>query len=128
MYRRFRVSPGAILAFGAVLASVLACFWPLVKHPGRMLVGNQHGGMNDITFWFLPHRLVPQQLLFGHGQLPFWCPWWGGGSPFLGNLQSAVFYPLNWPFWVCDVATTISWTLVLHHVIAAMGAMHFARS
>jgi len=127
MYRRFRVSPGTILAFGAVLASVLACFWPLVEHPGRMLVGNQHGEMNDLTFWFLPHRMVPQLVLFRHGQLPFWCPWWGGGSPFLGNLQSAVFYPLNWPFWFCDVARTISWALVLHHLIAAVGAYALCR-
>jgi hypothetical protein len=45
----------------------------------------------------------------------------------LGNLQSAVFYPLNWPFWFCDVARTISWALVLHHVIAAMGAYALCR-
>jgi hypothetical protein len=110
-----------------LLGAVVVCFWPLFKHPGWLLVGFQHEGSNDLNWIFLTRRMVPQLVWSKYGQLPFWCPWWSGGSPLLGNLQAAIFYPFNWPFWILDVTATISWSLVFHHLVGAVGAYRLSR-
>ncbi len=115
------------LVFGVLAATLLACFWPLFRHPADLLVGVQNEGLNDLSIWYLPRREYPRLTLTRDGQLPFWCPWLGGGSPFLGSLQTAVFYPGNWPFWLFDARGLISWSLVGHHLVAAAGAYGLCR-
>ncbi len=116
-----------LLPLGVVVGALAACFWPLIRHPGCLLVGTPGYGANDLSDLFVPHLMVPRLTLRRFGQWPFWCPWWGSGTPFLGNPQSSVFYPLSWPFWMLDPVRTISWSLVVHHLIAALGAYALSR-
>ncbi len=109
------------------MGTATVCFWPLIRHPGCLLVDTPNYGINDLSTWYLPHYMVPRLTLRRFGQWPFWCPWWGSGTPFLGNPQSSVFYPLSWPFWMLDPVRTISWSLVVHHLIAALGAYALSR-
>jgi hypothetical protein len=120
-------SPRSLLPAALLVAAAVACFWPLVRHPFDLLVGNQRGGLNDLVTWYLPRREYPRLALAQFGQLPFWCPWVAGGIPFLGSFQTAVFYPPNWIFWVLPARYVISWTLVVHHLLAAVGAYLLAR-
>ncbi len=115
------------LVFGVLSATLLTCFWPLFRHPADLLVGVQREGLNDLSMWCVPRREYPRLTLTRDGQLPFWCPWLGGGSPFLGSLQTALFYPGNWPFWLFDARGLLSWSLVGHHLIAAAGAYGLCR-
>jgi hypothetical protein len=116
-----------LLPTAVLLGTAIACFWPLVRHPLDLLVGIQRGGVNDLVTWYLPRREFPRLALSQFGQLPFWCPWVAGGIPFLGSFQTAVFYPPNWIFWVLPARFVISWTLVAHHLVAAIGAYFLAR-
>src|SRR5690349_3444083 len=37
------------------------------------------------------------------GELPFWTPYIFSGFPFLADLQTGAWYPLNWPFFLAGV-------------------------
>lgn len=122
-----RVLTRSALVCGVLAATLLACFWPLFRHPADLLVGVQRKGFTDLLMFNLPRREYLRLMLTRDGHLPFWCPWLGGGSPFLGSLQAAVFYPGNWPFWFFDARGLISWSLVGHHLLAAAGAYGLCR-
>ncbi|MCS6861849.1 MAG: hypothetical protein NZT92_16205, partial [Abditibacteriales bacterium] len=49
----------------------------------------------DYALVFYPWHVFKQQCL-REGALPLWNPYVLGGMPFVGNVQSAVFYPPNW--------------------------------
>jgi Bacterial membrane protein YfhO len=117
----------ALPVLGVLLATAVACFWPLFRHPADLLVGTQRGGANDLVYWYLPRREYPLLSLSHYGQLPFWCPWLGGGMPFWGSFQTAVLYPANWIFWLLPARPLISWVLVAHHLVAAAGAYRLSR-
>ncbi len=112
---------------GLLLMSAEACFWPLFRHPTNLLVGVHGGESNDLTAQYLPWHEVPRLTLTRHGQLPFWSPWWGAGSPYLGNPQTSVFYPANLLYWVYEPWWLMSWVLIAHHVVAAAGAYGLCR-
>lgn len=45
------------------------------------------------------------------GRVPWWNPYTYGGTPLVGNIQAAVFYPLNILFFVFSFAT--AWTILI---------------
>ncbi|MDZ7696027.1 MAG: hypothetical protein U5R49_03545 [Deltaproteobacteria bacterium] len=45
----------------------------------------------DIHRWFYPMKYFLAES-FKAGQLPFWCPHYFCGSPFMSDIQSGVFY------------------------------------
>lgn len=45
------------------------------------------------------------------GEIPVWNPYNFGGSPLLANFQTAVFYPLNFLFFIFDF--NIAWSLLI---------------
>lgn len=63
-----------------------------------------------------------------HGRLPIWNPYEMGGTPHIGNLQSAVFYPLNIIFLI--VPFHYGWTLlvILQPLLSAWFMYLFLRS
>jgi len=60
-----------------------------------MVCGRQALYWADYALVFYPWHVFKQQC-FQEGILPLWNPYVLGGMPFVGNLQSAVFYPPNW--------------------------------
>jgi hypothetical protein len=78
-------------------------------------------GTTMLQFW--PWRqLVKESLLAG--SWPLWNPLVGNGAPLLANHQSAVFYPLNWLYLLAPVEHGLTFSVVLHLVIAG-GSMYF---
>lgn len=129
LWRRYAGRSGGVaLVCGVSLGAAAVCFWPLVMHPGDLLVGVHRGGVNDLLTWYLPRSEAPCLIWEKYRQLPFWAPWWGSGGPLLGNPQSAFFYPPNWLLYVGDTRKLISWILVFHHLVAACGAFLLCRS
>lgn len=63
-----------------------------------------------------------------HGRLPIWNPYEMGGTPHIGNLQSAVFYPLNILFFI--VPFHYGWTLlvILQPLLSAIFMYLYLRS
>ena len=62
------------------------------------------------------------------GKIPFWTPHAFSGMPFLADPQVGAWYPPNWPFFLIGITPkVIEWQLVLHALIAALGAFLLAR-
>ena len=116
------------LLAGIVLAGAAAiCFWPLCNHPADLLVGPQRAGHNDVTsnilafrwsYWFPPFPQYP---------IPLMEPVFPGGTPWLGNPQTAMFYPPNWLYALVDSRLAVSWLMVAHHWLAGLGTYLLCR-
>ena len=96
--------------------------------PGAMLSGFAPFGGNARAPWtilqwdslaqYYPWRhFAAQELRAGH--IPLWNPFEFTGTPFVANAQSAVFYPLNLPFWVFDTAYAFGVAALIHTLLAA---------
>ncbi|MCU0872223.1 MAG: YfhO family protein [Pirellulaceae bacterium] len=116
------------IAAGLVLTvATLVIFWRLSLHPGDLLVGPQEGGRNDLTAQVLAFRSYQSQSLEHDGSLPVWNPYSLAGMPWLGNPQSAMFYPPNWMFYFASAPALLSWLMVLHHLFAGFGVYLLCR-
>lgn len=95
---------------------VLLFFW-------RVLFGRQALYWADLALQFYPWRRFAASTLL-HNQLPLWNPYVCCGSPFLANLQSAVFYPGNFLWLGLPADRGLVYHSVLHVFLA--GAFMFA--
>lgn len=82
-------------------------------------------GFDTVTI-FYPHRAAAVRALLA-GRLPLWNPDHFLGAPLLANPQVAVFYPLNWPFFMLSTGRSLAWTMGLHVVLAAVFTYLFCR-
>lgn len=128
-------------ALGLLLAACLL-FWSRVLFtgnvllPGAMLRGFAPFGSDATAPWtilqwdalaqYFPWRHFAAQSL-RQGQIPLWNPYQFTGTPFLANAQSAVFYPLNFPFWILDTAYAFGVAAFLHSLLASFSTYFLAR-
>jgi hypothetical protein len=57
------------------------------------------------------------------GVLPFWTPYIFSGFPFLADIQTGAWYPLNWPFFIAGITPkAIQAEIALHAFLALLGA------
>src|SRR6185436_20928165 len=85
-----------------------------------------HINNGDLVTSFYPyHELAARAVR--DWTLPLWNPYMLAGAPFLANTQSAVFYPLNFLYYVLPVP--IAWTIgfFLRRILAALFMTMFAR-
>ena len=68
---------------------------------------------------------LAQQLRSGF--LPTWLDNQYGGEPFLANLQHAVLYPGNLPFWLLDTSTALEVAAALHVALAGLFMWAYCR-
>jgi hypothetical protein len=61
------------------------------------------------------------------GFLPTWLDNQYGGEPFLANLQHAVLYPGNLPFWLLDTSTALEVVAALHVAVAGLCMWAYCR-
>src|SRR5262245_55458046 len=66
--------------------------------------------IGDIVAAFYPFRTLAGRAI-SDGTLPLWNPYMMSGTSFVGNGQSAMFYPLNFLVYVLPLPT--AWTLLL---------------
>jgi hypothetical protein len=109
-----------LLAVGVLLALVLAFFW-------KLALTNLIVARGDIFYYFYPYRDFAAQAV-REGRVALWNPFLFMGAPFMANSQAGFFYPLNLLLSWLETTRAISWTIVLHILIAASGAYIFARS
>lgn len=103
---------------------------PLFVLVGALVVAFHRLLLGEVFFWGLPSlQFYPWREygfdLLHQGQLPFWNPFNGAGSPLLANYQSAFLYPLNWLGLILPLAWYMSVTAVLHLFIAGWGMWLF---
>src|SRR5690349_2484683 len=88
--------------------------------------GPSNGLLTDSVFQFEPWLAFTVQSLHA-GALPLWNPDAMLGAPFLGNMQSAIFYPGNWPYFLWPGALTLALRVWIKLFLAALGMYLLAR-
>ncbi|BCM94283.1 hypothetical protein IAD21_06186 [Abditibacteriota bacterium] len=138
----FRASSSSRWRVGASIIVLALAFWARVLLfgrvllPGDMLAGFAPFGNNARASWtilqwdalaqYFPWRhFAASQLQKGH--IPLWNPYQFTGTPFLANAQSAIFYPLNIPFWFFDTAYAFGISAFLGSVVALIGTFLLSR-
>ena len=61
------------------------------------------------------------------GRFPLWNPYNAFGVPHLANMQTAIFYPLNWAKWGFGFWESADWILLFRMWLAGMFTFLFAR-
>jgi len=82
--------------------------------------------LSDYVYQFRPWRSFAVTSLKA-GNIPLWNPYNYGGAPFLGNGQSAVLFPLNFPFIFLSDATATLLNAMIRLFIAGLSAYLFGR-
>jgi len=94
-------------------APYLLCFLFLVLLTWRIVFLANQPMFGDIACQFLPWKAYAREKLFT-GRVPLWNPHTYGGAPFLANLQSAVFYPLDLILFAFPLEYFFGLSLLLH--------------
>jgi hypothetical protein len=105
---RLREHPALPYLFCLAIALLFA--WRIVFLAWQPLLG-------DIRFQFLPWKAFAREALAGN-RVPLWNPYTYGGCPFLANLQSAVFYPVDLLLYCFPIEYLFGYSLVLHMVLS----------
>ncbi len=115
-----------IAAVGLLLTLVAGFFWrSLFNRDVTMPPG---GG--DMASFFFPNHVFASASLHS-GELPLWNPHLFSGMPFAADIQSGLFYPLNWLFWLAGYPITyekVEMLALIHFWLAASFTYALARS
>ncbi len=117
-----------IVAAVFIAAAVVGCFHKLAMHPGDVLVGPQSGGENDLTNYYIPSRTFFRNSVLKDHTLANWNRSLSFGTAYVGNAQSAVFYPPNWIAVLFDPTWFLSWLQLGHHWWIGLGMYFLCRS
>jgi hypothetical protein len=98
--------------------------WNSVKPSGWAAPSNSV--LNDQTREFLTFFRVAKESLH-RMELPLWNPYIMAGAPLLADSQSALLFPLNWPFYFLPLFLGFTVSALLKMLIAALGTYLFAR-
>ncbi len=82
---------------------------------------------SDALTEFYPWTALAANALH-HGIVPLWNPYAFAGTPFLGAMQTAVFYPINLILeWVLSPADVLGVRAAVHLAVTLVGTFFFAR-
>jgi len=92
--------------------------------PGRIAA---FGLANDLKLFFLPRLLWAVNFVKANWRVPLWDPYTFSGMPFVGNMQSPVYYPVNWLALVLEPWRFFNLYFVLQALGAGLAAFALAR-
>jgi hypothetical protein len=98
--------------------------WQASKPPG-FEVGGRNANL-DVATQNLPFTEIARDQL-KRGEAPLWNPYNYGGTPLLGDMQSALLYPLTWLGLLIGFEGAIGWMCVLKLFTAGFGTYLLAR-
>jgi len=91
-------------------------------HSAYVAVGEDPAALYSLYPWDV---LAARELRAGH--FPLWNPYSGLGMPLLANLQSAVFVPWKWPFYLWPHLRVLDCMVVLRLALAGTFTFMLAR-
>lgn len=100
-----------------LLALDLLFFHALVLHPTHILYSDH----SDLIAEHIPAKRFLVRSFQQTGELPLWCPHHFAGSPFVHDIQVAMFYPPHLLLLLLPeeaVGPAVSWLVVLHVLLA----------
>jgi hypothetical protein len=95
-------------------------FLPAVRDRGQAFY-------NDVLIGFFGPEKHGLARILRAGILPAWVNDQYGGEPFIANLQHAVFYPGNLPFWLLRTSTAIDVVSAVHVAFAGVAMWAYCR-
>ena len=81
----------------------------------------------DLNYDFIPRRSFGFDELRA-GNLALWNPHCAAGTPFFGNFEPALLYPLNFLYLLLPLVAAINWTIALHLFLGGVFTFYWARS
>lgn len=81
---------------------------------------------DDIEAQYYPMRLF-QHRMTDAGKLFLWNPYIFSGLPYLADIQTALFYPPNWIYFLLEPARGMVYYIVLHYILAGLFTYLFLR-
>jgi len=103
-----------------VLTSVV--FFAKVICSGETLYGS------DFLVYFYPIKRFAYDYVSTNGSFPLWNPYLFSGTPFIANIQAAMFYPLGFLYYVIPTETAYLYSTVLHCIVGTVFMYMFMRS
>lgn len=100
-----------------LLLSILLYHWRILLL-GEIICGG------DAVSQFIPWREFALREIV-QGRFPLWNPFVFCGAPFAANIQTSLFYPLNFFNLIFSVERTFSLALAFHHLLAAVAMYAF---
>ncbi len=117
----------ALAPYGLLTVLTLVFFAPLVLHPTQTLY-TEH---SDTLAEHIPAKHFLVTSFQATGEIPLWCPYLFSGSPFVPDIQVAIFYPPHLPLlWLPEqhIGMVLSWLVVAHLLLAGWGMYAYART
>src|SRR6058998_2954970 len=93
-----------------LLAMALAMFGDLLFAGGKRVLG--HPGSDMFLQYFAWRAFGFGEL--AKGNLALWNPHIFSGAPYVGSLQSALLYPLNWLYLALPLPLATNWSIALN--------------
>lgn len=91
-------------------------FWRPLTEGGVFMPA---GGGDLASFYYPTYSYIVRQLQGGN--LPLWNPHVFSGMPLAADVQSGLFYPLNWPVFFSSLDYgTLEWLLIAHYWLASV--------
>ena len=118
-----RYLPPWVLASVAYATLSLAIFGDALFAAADLVITHRQG---DISFYFTRFRQFGFDEL-RNGNFPLWNPYTYSGAPFIGTVQSAMLYPLNFIFYFLPLAKAINLSIVFHHALTGILMYAWAR-
>lgn len=101
----------------------LIFFSKIILNPDLMFYPSQ-----DIVSIFSQEKELFQDTVSTYKTFPFWNPYIFSGTPFLGNLTSAMFYPINLLFLLFPVDSVFGLVFILDTILIGLFTYLFAQS
>jgi hypothetical protein len=98
----------------ALLVISVPVFFGRVIGSGKPLFGS------DFVFYFHPLKKFIYDYFVTHGTVPLWNGHQFSGTPLIGNIQAAIFYPLGFLFYLIPTQQAYGYTIMLHCALGAI--------
>jgi hypothetical protein len=113
-----------LLLEGVVLAAIYQALTIVFLKPLRTAGQTFYGDV--LIGWFGPEKHGAAQYV-RDGFLPTWTRDQFAGEPFIANIQHAILYPGNLPFWIFETSTALKVVAATHIALAAIGMWAYCR-
>jgi len=104
-----------------LILSVIVFFWEIL-YSGRALFGH------DFVLQFYPWKKFIYDHMGTHGSLPFWNPYLFSGTPFISNMQTSMFYPLGFLYYLFPPELAYGYSTILHCILGSLFMYAFMRT
>ena len=113
-----------VLALALLALLTGGFFWRVLTEAGVMM---PTGGGDIASFYYPTYAYAAEEIK--HGSLPLWNPYIFRGMPLAADVQSGLFYPINWVLYLfVDVDYgSLEWLLIFHYWLAAAFMYLFLR-